>query len=472
VVGEKLTQAMERAARGRRPLVAVIASGGARIQEGPLALMQMAKIAMARERLAQARAPFLCVLSNPSLGAAYTGIGALADFVIGEPGALIGYASARASGSHEGQTAEVLLRRGLLDEVVDRGQQRELLAHVLEVLTSRTRVGADDDQAPVQPQHRHGEAWNHVQIARHQQRPSALDYIGRMATTYVELRGDRTGADAPSVTCGVGTIAGESVVIIGQQRAPRAQAADIISGDPAHDAWIGPEGFRKAARAIRLAGRFGLPIITLIDTPGADPRPAAAVAGIGAAMADCTAALAGAPVPTIAAVIGEGGSEAATSFGVADRVLMLEHAIYSVVSPERAAVLLHRDASRAEEIADALHLTADACRELRVVDTIVPEPAGGAHADHEAAARSLRSALLRALADTHQSSPKRLLRARYRRYRAIGEYSGYIGTTVAHEVGELRTAITRRAGAAAARVRHPRRARRTLGDEADTMVIP
>lgn len=464
VVGEKLTQAMERAARRRHPLIAAIASGGSRMQEGPLALLQTAKIALARQRMAAAQAPFLCVLANPTLGAAYTGIGTLADYLIAEPGALIGYASARATGSPEGQSAADLLARGLVDEVVDRGQHRALLTHILGVLTARTKVGREDSEALAQPAHVHGQAWNHVQLARHQQRPSALDYIGRMASTYVELRGDRTGTDADTVTCGIGVIAGEAVLLIGQQRPPTSRQTT--------GGWLGPDGFRKATRAIRLASRFGLPIITLIDTPGADPRLPAAAAGLGPAIAECLGTLAAAPVPTIAAIIGEGGSEAAAAFAVADRVLMLEHATYSVLSPEQAAVLLHRDAARAEEVADALHLTAEACHALKVVDTVIPEPTGGAHMDHDAAAHALRAALLRALAELQGQPTKRLLRARYRRYREVGEYSGYIGTTLAHEIDEVRTALARRAAAAAARVRHPRRPRQLGPADPELPAIP
>ncbi len=450
VVGEKLTSAMEGAARHKRPLVAVVASGGARIQEGPLALLQMGKITLARGRMAKARMPFICVLANPALGAAYAGIGAHADYLIGEPGALIGYAAARApGGTPDEQSVDDLLRRGLIDEVVDRAQQRDLIMHVLDVLTARTRIRVDDQAHPSPPHHAHGQAWNHVQMARQEHRPTALDFIGRMASTFIELRGDGAGHDTHAVTAGVATIEGEAVVIAGQQRT----AVD----EPAADTWLPAEGFRKAERAFRLAARFNLPIITLIDSPGADPRPAATIAGLGQAMAACIAALAESPAPTVAAVIGEGGSEAAVAFGVADRVLMLEHAIYTVVSPERAALLLHRDVSRAEEVADALHLTADACRELKVIDAVVPEPAGGAHLDHETAAANLRLELLRALASLQGTPPKKLLPARYDRYRSIGEYSSYIGTTLVHEVTELRHAIARRAGAAAARIRHPRR---------------
>jgi acetyl-CoA carboxylase carboxyl transferase alpha subunit len=254
-------------------------------------------------------------------------------------------------------------------------------------------------------------------------------------------------------------------VIVGQQR-PGGPP------EPSRDVWLGPDAFRKATRAYRFAGRFGLPIISLIDTPGADPRPEASADGLGPAMADCAAALAEAGVPTIAVLIGEGGSEAAVAFGIADRVLMLEHAIYTVMSPERAALLLHRDASRADEVADALHLTADACRQLKVVDSVVPEPEGGAHVDHDAAARHLRAALLRSLVELGQQPAKRLLRARYRRYRDIGEYSSYIGTALAHEAYELRTAIKNKSFAAAARLRHPRRKSADSADTAEGLVVP
>jgi acetyl-CoA carboxylase carboxyl transferase alpha subunit/acetyl-CoA carboxylase carboxyl transferase beta subunit len=440
VVGEKLTRAMERAARRRRPLIAVIASGGVRLQEGPLALLQAGKIALARQRLARARMPFLCVLTNPTLGAAYTGIAASADYAVAEPGALIGYSAGRSTEYGDEQTAEEMLARGLVDEVADRGQLRDLLLHVLDALSAGGRVDAAEPGETVRPKHEHGQAWNKVQIARNRQRPTALDYIGRMASTYVELRGDRAGADAETVTCGIATLAGEPVMIVGQQRRP--------SGDAQDGGWIGPAGFRKAVRAIQLACRFSLPIITLIDTPGADPRPAASADGLGPAMAACTAAMAEATSPTIAAVIGQGGSEAAAAFGITDRVLMLEHAIYTAIPPEQAAVLLHRDASRAGEVADALHLTADACLQLKVIDGVVPEPPGGAHTDHEAAARSLRAALLRTLAETQAIPAGKRQRMRYRRYRAIGVYGNYIGTTLADEVGDLRDAITRRAGAA------------------------
>lgn len=450
VVGEKLTRTMEQAARKGHPLIVVVASGGARLQEGPLALMQMPKIAMARERLARARTPFLCVLTNPTLGAAYDGIGALADYAVGEPGAVIGYAAGRSTEPGEDLTAERLLAHGLLDEVVDRQQLRELLAGVITVLTARTRVRAEDTAEARRPAHVQQRAWNHVQLARHHDRPAALDYIGRMASTFVELRGDRLGEDSPLVTCGVGVIAGEAVVIIGQQRGPD------VTGAKTPGAWLNPAGFRKAQRAARLAARFSLPIITLIDTPGADPRPAATLLGLGPAMAGCAAAIAEAPAPVIAAVIGQGGSEAAVAFGIADRVLMLEHAIYSVISPERAALLLHRDASRADEVADALHLTAAACRDLRVVDVIVPEPPDGAHMDHDATARELRAALLRALADTQDVPPRKLLDARNQRARAIGAYDNYVGMVLAHEASEIGGALARKAGAAASRIRHPR----------------
>jgi acetyl-CoA carboxylase carboxyl transferase subunit beta len=466
VVGEKLTRAMEAAARRKHPLIVVVGSAGARIQEGPLALLQTAKIAMARRRLAEARTPFVCVLTTPTLGAAYTGIAALADYLMAEPDALIGYAGARDAGDEPGESADLLLRTGLIDGVVSRAEQRAWLANLLGALTTCVR-SRDEDNAPT-PRRAPGSdtasAWDHVRTARHQDRPTALDLIGGMTSTYVELRGDRAGHDPDSVTCGIALLAGRAVMMIGQQRA-------VIRSGRNDDRLLDASAFRKAARAVAVAHRFGLPVLTLIDTLGVDPRGSAAAHGLAFALADCASALAEAPVPTVAAIIGEGSGEGAVAFAICDRVLMLKHATYSVAVPERAAVLLHRDVARAEEMAEALHLTADACRELKVVDVVVPEPEGGAHHDHAATAVMLQSALRRALAELQEIPSRKLLRDRYRRYRAVGAYSGYISTTLAHEAWELRTAIKNKSFAAAARLRPPRKTPGE-GGEAEAAGVP
>jgi acetyl-CoA carboxylase carboxyl transferase alpha subunit len=217
------------------------------------------------------------------------------------------------------------------------------------------------------------------------------------------------------------------VVVIGQER----ERPDSIGGG------IYPEGFRKAQRAMRLAAKFDLPVITLIDTPGAYPGLEAEERGVGEAIASTIALMSDLPVPIVSAVIGEGGSEGALAMGVADRILMLENAIYSIISPEGAASLIYRDATKAEEVAPALKLTARDCRELEVVDVIVPEPEGGAHRDPEEAARQLKNYLVRELLEIQRLSPGKLIKARYKKYRRMGEYSSHFRAAIAREVSQL-----------------------------------
>ena len=476
VVGEKLARAFEAAARKRRPLIVVVAGGGARLQEGPLALAQMAKLAAAQRRFAAARVPYISVLANPTTGAAYAGFASLADYIVAEPGALVGYATMRAARAAGGgrlpadaHTAEGQLRDGMIDNIVDRGQLRELLATLLGLFKSRSRVKAqdeEDDPEPAESEQVEGGAWHEVQLSRHAQRPTARDYIGRIATKFVELRGDRVAGDDPAVVCGIAEIGGEAVMIAGQQGAQ-------LDRPEQGERWLRPEGFRKARRAMQLAARFELPLITLVDTPGAYPGVDAESRVLGHALASCTATLADLPAPTIAAVIGGADSEAALAFSVADRVLMLEHATFSVTSPERAAERLFRDAGKAEEAARALRLTARECRELRVVDVIVAEPPGGEHQDHEAAARRLGGAPNRALAELRGLPARRLTGQRYRKYRALGGQTGYISTAVAQELGDLRDAIGRRAGSAVARIRRrPEVEEAEPAEDFDGVLIP
>ena len=471
VVGEKLAQAFELAARRRRPLVVVVSGGSARLQEGPLALAQLAKVAAAQRRLAAARVPMVSVLANPTTGAAYAGFASLADYSVAEPGALVGYATLRAareaSGGRlpaEAHTAEGQLRDGMIDAVVDRTQLRELLTTLLSLFAARKRVKAPkrDENGRAEEDGAAG-AWHEVQLSRHAQRPTARDYIALVSKRFVEFRGDRVTGDDPAVVCGIGEIDGEAVIFAGQQ--------STASDSERPESWIRPEGFRKARRAMQLAARFEMPLVTLIDTPGAYPGADAEARGLGHAIASCTATLADLPTATVAAVVGEAGGEAALAFGVADRALMLEHATFSVVPPERAAELLYRDSSKAEQAAEALHLTARECRSLKLVDVVVPEPPGGAHQDREDAARRLSAAIARALAETQGTPAKRLLELRYRKYRALGGHSGYISTTVAQEFGELRHAIGRRAGAAVARIRR-RPDQVEVPEDAEGVLIP
>ena len=261
-------------------------------------------------------------------------------------------------------------------------------------------------------------AWQRVQIARHVQRPFALDYIERCFAGWIELHGDRHFADDKAMPCGLAMLDTERCALITHQKGRNTKENVLRNFGCAH-----PEGYRKALRLMRLAEKFGMPVIALIDTPGAFPGIGSEERHISEAIAVNLREMMNLRVPIIAAVIGEGGSGGALGIGVADRVLILENAYYSVISPEACSAILWRDRRHAPEAAEALKLTAQHLLKLDVVDEIVPEPEGGAHRDYETAAANLGSALRRNLAQLREVSVDQLLKKRYKKFRALGNFA-------------------------------------------------
>ena len=430
VVGEKVALALEMASKKKLPVVAVVTSGGSRVQEGILSLMQMAKTSMAVNKLAEKRAPLISVLANPATGQMYASFANLADIILSEPGALVGLASLRAIAESsqeplppDAHTAEFHLRHGHIDKIVDREHLKDMLATLLDLVGTRYALTVKGKGPKSQAEIQRSNAWESVQLARHEDRPSAGEFVVRMFSNFVELHGDRVYGDDESLICGVGYLGGQSVAVIGQNGRNH------------------PEGFRKARRTMKLAARFDMPLVTLIDTPGPHLSLQSEEKALGNAIATAMATMAGLPVPTIAAIIGEGGSEGALALGIADRVLMLEHAIYSSVSPESAASLFYRDEAKAPEMAESLKLTAADCKELDIVDRLVREPRHGAHSNPNESARYLRRALLQELAQLQSTSAKRLVRQRYKKFRKMGEYSSHFRAAVSSEVSQLQSHV-------------------------------
>jgi acetyl-CoA carboxylase carboxyl transferase subunit alpha len=262
------------------------------------------------------------------------------------------------------------------------------------------------------------EIWDAVELARHEQRPYTLDYAERLFEDFVELSGDRFRADDAAVIAGLGRFAGRTVALVGQQKGRDTKERLHRNFGMAY-----PEGYEKANRVMRLADRHGFPIVSLVDTPGAYPGVAAEQHGQGGAIARAQATMARLTVPTVACVIGEGGSGGAIAIAVTDRVLMQENAIYSVISPEGCAAILWRDAGEAKKAAVAFKPDAPHCLELGVIDAIVPEPDGGAHTDHDEAARLLGDALREAFEELEGVPGDELRRLRRARFRALGVYA-------------------------------------------------
>lgn len=421
VVGEKVARAAELAENKGRPLVTVVASGGARMQEGLLALLQMAKTATAVDQLKASGTPYISILTHPTTGGVFASFASLGDVLIAEPGALVGFAGPRVAeqflgrplppGSH---TAEFLYEHGLIDGIVDRVRHRSYLAALLDCLKPRKpeKNWLPVAQVPPAPQTR--VPWDIVGVARAPDRPTSGSYLKLMFDQFIELHGDRDGADDPAVIAGVGLLEGRAVAVIATERGDARTSEARRQGRPM------PAGYRKAQRVGQLAERLELPILTLVDTPGAYPGVESEAAGLAGEIAETMALLGRVRVPVVAAIVGEGGSGGALAFAVADRVLMQSSSIYSVIAPEGAAAILYRNADRAPELAAKLRITAEDALELGVIDAIVPEPPGGAAGDPELAATYLKDAVLTAMDQLVRRRRSRLLKDRRERYRQIG----------------------------------------------------
>ncbi len=442
-VGEKVTLALERAAKRGLPAVAIVTSGGARIQEGVLSLMQMAKTAAAANRLNEAGLPFITVLANPATGQAYGSFANLADIILAEPGAIVGFSSLRVierasgqplpSGSH---TAESHMAHGMLDAVVQRTEMRAIIGVLLDLLGTGFRLENGHERHRKIPSILPTEAWESVQMARHHSRPTSADYLSRIFSEFVELHGDRAYGEDPTVISGLGRISGQTVAVVAQQR-----VSDQPESETVHQSPTTPEGFRKAQRTMNLARKFSLPIITFVDTSGPDLSESAEQRGLGNTIANTMSMMAGLPVPTISVVIGQAGSGGALALGVADRALMLEHSIYTAVSPEEAAEVMYQDPSKAEEVASSMRLTAPDCLDLGIIDRVVPEPRSGAHSDPDEAARMLHRVLVVELAGLQSKSARRRAKERYAKYRNMGEYSSQIKAAIAKEVNAVQNLV-------------------------------
>ncbi len=259
--------------------------------------------------------------------------------------------------------------------------------------------------------------WQRVQLARHPQRPYTLDYLKRIVPDFIELHGDRGFADDNAILCGFGRLGGRSVAVVGHQK-----GRDTKENIKRFFGMPHPEGYRKALRIMQMASRFGLPVVTFIDTPGAYPGIGAEERGQFEAIARNLREMARLEVPLIGVVIGEGGSGGALAIGVTDRLLMLENAIYSVISPEGCAAILWRDRARAPDAAEALKITSRDLEELGVIDEILPEPLGGAHRDPDQTALTIEEAVLRHLAELDALSPEERRQKRARKFQAMGVY--------------------------------------------------
>ncbi|HUG84371.1 MAG TPA: acetyl-CoA carboxylase carboxyltransferase subunit alpha [Euzebya sp.] len=425
-VGEVITRAAEHALATRTPLLIITASGGARMQEGSISLMQMAKTAGALARLDDAGILCICLLTDPTYGGVTASYAMLGDVLVSEPAALVGFAGPRVIQQTirqelpEGfQTAEFLMQHGMLDLVATRENLRRELVKLISHTTAEAPTVLEEDEGappvtdPASLVQR--PAWETVQLARNQERPTTLEYAGYLLDDYSELLGDRLFGQNSSIVGGPGRLDGLPVMLIGHQKGHTT--ADLVArnfGMP------DPEGYRKALRLMQLAAKLGMPVITLVDTPGAFPGLEAEERGQAIAIARNILEMSRLPVPIIVVVTGEGGSGGALALGVGDRVLMLQNAYYSVISPEGCSAILWNNAADAPKAAEALRLDAPSLLTLKVMDGVVPEPEGGAHTDPATSAVNLKRAIATNLNQLLGLPVEQLLQARYDRFRMFG----------------------------------------------------
>ncbi len=426
-VGEKITRAVEYATKKKLPLVIFSASGGARMQEGMLSLMQMAKTSAAIGKLRETGGLFISVMTNPTTGGVTASFASLGDVQIAEPGALIGFAGPRVISQTIGeklpegfQSAEFLYEHGLLDGVVPRAELKGYITRLISLHQKgkRSQLASDKNElaGKIEEELASRSADERVLIARNEARPTGRDYIDRLISDFCEFGGDRLHAEDVSIVCGVGRFHGISVVVIAQERGKSLD--EKIShrfGMP------NPEGYRKAERLMKHADRFGLPIITFVDTPGAYPGKEAEENGQGSAIAHCLLTLSRLRVPVINVFVGEGGSGGALAIGFGDCMIMLENSVFSILSPEGFASILYKDSSRWKEACENMKMTAAELKEMGICDCVIKEDGEGAHEKSEPVFKRLDAAIAGNLGRLMKLSGEDIVKQRYRRLRKVGK---------------------------------------------------
>ena len=424
VVGEKITRAVERATKEQLPVIIFACSGGARMQEAIVSLMQMAKTAAALKQHSDAGLLYVSVLTDPTTGGVTASFAMLGDIIIAEPGALIGFAGPRVIEQTIGeklpkgfQRSEFLLEHGFIDRIVERKEMRTVLGNILQLHhTAQNPV----IQKPVQTVEKERQsvqakdAWERVTISRKNDRPVGQDYIRTLFFDFLEFHGDRCYGDDPAIIGGIARFAGIPVTVIAQ-----AKGKSTKENVAHHFGMPSPEGYRKALRLMKQAEKFKRPILLFVDTPGAFCGIEAEERGQGEAIARNLFEMSSMKVPILSVVIGEGGSGGALALAVADEVWMLENAIYSVLSPEGFASILWKDSKRASEAAEVMKLTAADLKKLGVIEAVIAEPEVYTEETMQSVVFVLQKKITEFL-DTHCNfSPEELAVQRYERFRKM-----------------------------------------------------
>ena len=425
-VGEKIARAVERATKEKLPVVMFACSGGARMQEGIVSLMQMAKTSAALKRHSEAGLLYISVLTDPTTGGVTASFATLGDVILAEPDALIGFAGPRVIEQTIGQKlpkgfqrSEFLLEHGFLDAIVERKQLRGTLSRILKLHERQTiLVSADKprkkEEAAAEKGKKRLEAWDRVLKSRKSDRPSGSDYIRALFTDFIEFHGDRYYGDDAAVVGGIARFHGMPVTVIAQEKGRGTK------GNIAHNFGMPkPEGYRKALRLMKQAEKFGRPVICFVDTPGAFCGIEAEERGQGEAIARNIYEMSALGVPVLSVVVGEGGSGGALALATSDEVWILENAVYSILSPEGFSSILWKDSSKAKEAAKVMKITAENLLRQNIVEQVFGEPEELTEENLRVVTDKMDGAVLEFLEKYGALSKEELREHRYERFRKM-----------------------------------------------------
>ncbi|MFQ8852480.1 MAG: acetyl-CoA carboxylase carboxyltransferase subunit alpha [Lachnospiraceae bacterium] len=435
VVGEKITRAFERATEEKLPVVLFTSSGGARMQEGIVSLMQMAKTSAAIRKHSEAGLFYLPVLTDPTTGGVTASFAMLGDVILAEPGALIGFAGPRVIAQTIGQKlpegfqrAEFLVEKGIIDGVVERQELKETVWKLLNIHQDALQYIHYGDTQNVEnlPEIRNSRgkaagcdkkeltAWERVEISRSKERPTTLSYVQQVFDDFLELHGDRAFWDDGAVIGGIAMFGGQPVTVIGQQK-----GKNVKENIYRNFGMASPEGYRKALRLMKQAEKFGRPVVTFVDTPGAACGIEAEERGQGEAIARNLLEMSGIQTPMVSILIGEGGSGGALGLAVTDEVWMMENATYSILSPEGFASILWKDGKRAKEASEVMKITAKDLKKLQIIEKVIREPEPANEENLPEIAEEIREDLDAFLRKSCQKTREQIVEERYERFRRM-----------------------------------------------------
>ena len=453
IVGEKIALAYELAAKKQFPVITIINSGGTRVQEGVISLMQMSKTVSAANLLKNSNIPMISILCNPSTGQVMSSFATLSDIIIGEPGAKIGYSSYRKlknknpDESKDQYTSEDFLKRGFIDLVINREDLKYQISTLIDILKPKYSYKSKKIKITKNKNLKFNNALESLKISRNIDRPKASVYINNIFSDFIELHGDRINDDDDSVIIGLGRILNEPFILIAQERKIITKSNNNVVRNYKNK--IIPSGFRKANRALKLAEKFKIPCLCLVDAVYPELSLKSEYSGLAFSISELISTKLNLETPILSVIIGEGGSETALAFSIADSIMMQKNSIFTPLSPEEAAKIKLGDSRKVKEISNIMKFTSEDCLKLGIIDRVIDEPNEGSHQNYLESSKLLQEGIIEELSLIRNVYPKTLAKRRSNKFRKMGEYSQKYKTDLRTEINIWSSAF--RAGVSAFR---------------------